>query len=156
MSEERRTREEWERITASRRPRIEIDPGEHFDLLEEMMDLFLGEDPEESTPSRRLYSTQPSKGRAKGYAPWKPQKKTRIIIAQVQEILEHYEAELPLTARQIFYRGFVNLKHPQSEVKQSSRLPRRNRALSGAGCQAAHLAPRPEAVLHLLAVALRS
>jgi len=43
-------------------------------------------------------------GRAKGYAPWNPQKKTKIILAQVKEVLRAYPAELPLTARQIFYR----------------------------------------------------
>jgi hypothetical protein len=42
--------------------------------------------------------------RPKGYAPWRPQGKTVVIIAQVQDILTEYRAELPLTARQIFYR----------------------------------------------------
>lgn len=43
-------------------------------------------------------------GRPKGYATWRPHKKTRIIMRQVQEILVDYEEHLPLTVRQIFYR----------------------------------------------------
>jgi hypothetical protein len=65
--------------------------------------------------SRKLYSTQSDKGRAKGYAPWKPQKKTRILISQVQAILNEYRAELPLTARQIFYRLVGAYGYPKTE-----------------------------------------
>jgi hypothetical protein len=42
--------------------------------------------------------------RPKGYASYRPQKKTVRLIMQVQEILEEYRNHLPLTARQIFYR----------------------------------------------------
>lgn len=44
------------------------------------------------------------RGRVKGYAEWRPQRRTRIVMGQVQEILTEYRAHLPLTARQIFYR----------------------------------------------------
>lgn len=49
-------------------------------------------------------SVQESYKRPKGYVTWKPQAKTRGILAQVLEILQMYEAQRPLTARQIFYR----------------------------------------------------
>jgi len=54
-------------------------------------------------------------GRAKGYAPWNPQKKTKIILAQVKEVLRAYPAELPLTARQIFYRLVGAYGYPKTE-----------------------------------------
>jgi hypothetical protein len=53
--------------------------------------------------------------RAKGYAPWKPQKKTRVILAQVNEILEEYRHYLPLTGRQIFYRLVGAYGYPKTE-----------------------------------------
>lgn len=43
-------------------------------------------------------------GRPKGYAPWKPQQKTQVILQQVEEVLETYRDHWPLTIRQIFYR----------------------------------------------------
>ncbi len=42
--------------------------------------------------------------RPKGYARWRPQSKTVTLVAQIKDVLGQYEAELPLTARQIFYR----------------------------------------------------
>lgn len=48
-------------------------------------------------------------GRVRGFAPWRPQKKTRLLLADVSEVLEEYRAFLPLTCRQIFYR-LVGLK----------------------------------------------
>lgn len=42
--------------------------------------------------------------RPKGYARWRPQSKTVALVAQIKDVLRQYEAELPLTARQIFYR----------------------------------------------------
>jgi hypothetical protein len=65
--------------------------------------------------SRKLYSTQKDKGRPKGYAKWNLQKKTKILMAQVQAILDEYEAELPLTARQIFYRLVGKYGYPKHE-----------------------------------------
>src|SRR5215208_4851380 len=65
--------------------------------------------------SRKLWSTQKDKGRDKGYAKWGPQRKTRRIMAQVKEILDEYQAELPLTARQIFYRLVGAYGHPKTE-----------------------------------------
>jgi hypothetical protein len=65
--------------------------GPEFDDLLRML---LGEDffddDTKSTASRKLYSTQSDKGRPKGYASWNPHRKTKVIIAQVEKILEEY------------------------------------------------------------------
>jgi hypothetical protein len=42
--------------------------------------------------------------RAKGYADWRPQEKTLALVGAVRAILEEYQAHLPLTIRQVFYR----------------------------------------------------
>lgn len=41
--------------------------------------------------------------RPKGYAAWRPQAKSRVLVEQVQEILSEYVNYLPLTVRQIYY-----------------------------------------------------
>jgi hypothetical protein len=43
-------------------------------------------------------------GRPKGYADWTPTIETRVTLQNVVSILREYEAYLPMTARQIFYR----------------------------------------------------
>jgi hypothetical protein len=53
--------------------------------------------------------------RPKGYAPWRPQKKTARLIMQVKEILKEYEDHLPLTNRQIFYRLVAAYGYPKTE-----------------------------------------
>jgi hypothetical protein len=42
--------------------------------------------------------------RPRGYAAWRPQRKTMIVLDQVQAVLDEYADYLPLTVRQIFYR----------------------------------------------------
>lgn len=59
----------------------------------------------------RAYSTK----RPKGYAPWRPQGKTIVTIGQVRDILNEYRAELPLTARQIFYRMVAAYGYQKNE-----------------------------------------
>jgi hypothetical protein len=41
--------------------------------------------------------------RPRGYASWRPQTKTRALLASVEEVLDRYFDHLPLTVRQIFY-----------------------------------------------------
>lgn len=53
--------------------------------------------------------------RAKGYAPWRPQKKTVALLWQVKEVLAEYRDYLPMTARQIFYRLVGAYGYPKSE-----------------------------------------
>jgi hypothetical protein len=64
--------------------------------------------------SSRKHARSNSK-RPKGYARWNPQKKTRIIVSQVEEVLREYRAQLPLTARQIFYRLVGAYGYPKDE-----------------------------------------
>ncbi|MGF1472425.1 MAG: hypothetical protein ACFB50_11900 [Rubrobacteraceae bacterium] len=54
--------------------------------------------------------------RPKGYAPWRPQKKTVRLIWQVKEVLEEYRSYLPMTARQIFYRLVGAYGYQKSEA----------------------------------------
>ena len=42
--------------------------------------------------------------RPKGYAPWRPQAKSRALLEQVEEVFDEYREYLPLTVRQVFYR----------------------------------------------------
>jgi hypothetical protein len=53
--------------------------------------------------------------RTKGYAPWRPHKKTARLILQVKKILKEYEDHLPLTNRQIFYRLVAAYGYPKTE-----------------------------------------
>jgi hypothetical protein len=53
--------------------------------------------------------------RPKGYAQWRPHKKTALLMYKVQEILEEYREHLPLTARQIFYRLVAAYGYPKTE-----------------------------------------
>ncbi len=48
--------------------------------------------------------TSRRENRPKGYAAWRPQTKTRILLGKVNEVLDEYANHLPLTVRQIFYR----------------------------------------------------
>ncbi len=53
-------------------------------------------------------------GRVKGFATWRPQKKTQVLIEDIERVLEEYRSYLPMTVRQVFYR-LVGLGHPKSE-----------------------------------------
>jgi hypothetical protein len=53
--------------------------------------------------------------RPKGYAPWRPQGKTVAIISEAKEVLSEYRTQLPLTARQIFYRLVGAYGYPKDE-----------------------------------------
>jgi hypothetical protein len=52
--------------------------------------------------------------RAKGFAEWKPQKKTLALLSDIDAVLAEYEDYLPLTIRQVFYR-LVGKGHPKTE-----------------------------------------
>jgi hypothetical protein len=43
-------------------------------------------------------------GRVKGFAPWKPQKRTEPLVMDIEAVLEEYREYLPVTVRQVFYR----------------------------------------------------
>lgn len=54
-------------------------------------------------------------GRPRGFIEWNPQAKTRVLIAQVQTVLEEYQNHLPLTLRQMFYRLVGVHQFPKTE-----------------------------------------
>jgi len=53
--------------------------------------------------------------RPKGYAGWRPQAKTRVVLDQVGTVLEEYEEHLPLSVRQIFYRLVAAFDYEKTE-----------------------------------------
>lgn len=53
--------------------------------------------------------------RPRGYAEWRPQTKTRRLLEQVEEVLTEYDAHLPLTVRQIFYRLVAQYAYEKTE-----------------------------------------
>lgn len=66
--------------------------------------------------------------RPRGYAEWRPQKKTQIVLDQIYEILEEYEPHLPLTCRQIFYRLVGAYGFPKEETAYARVCEYLNRA----------------------------
>jgi hypothetical protein len=46
---------------------------------------------------------------------YNPRQKTRDLLAQVEDVLAAYQDELPLTARQIFYRLVGSAGYPKDE-----------------------------------------
>lgn len=66
-------------------------------------------------------------GRVKGFAPWKPQKRTAPLLADIEAVLEEYEEHLPLTIRQVFYR-LVGKGYPKTEKFYESIVEVCNRA----------------------------
>ena len=76
-------------------------------------------------------SREKRRGRPRGYAPWRPQAKTKILLEQVDAVLVEYERQLPLTARQVYYRlvagGFVE-KTEQGYARLCECLVRARRA----------------------------
>lgn len=56
------------------------------------------------------------RGRARGFKPWRPQAETRELLEQVHEVLRQYRVNLPVTARQVFYRLVAAYGFPKSEA----------------------------------------
>lgn len=53
--------------------------------------------------------------RPRGYADWRPQAKTRLLLEQVNETFSMYEDYLPLTVRQVFYALVGNYEFPKTD-----------------------------------------
>ncbi len=53
-------------------------------------------------------------GRAKGFAAWRPQRRTEPLLLDIEAVLVEYREYLPLTVRQVFYR-LVSKGYPKSE-----------------------------------------
>jgi hypothetical protein len=54
--------------------------------------------------------------RVRGYADWTPRAKSRVLLDQVDAVLDEYAAHLPLTVRQIFYRLVGNHGYDKTEL----------------------------------------
>lgn len=66
--------------------------------------------------------------RPRGYADWRPQRKTRIVLDQVSAVLEEYAEYLPLTVRQIFYRLVGAYGYDKTELAYARLCEYLNRA----------------------------
>jgi hypothetical protein len=53
--------------------------------------------------------------RPRGFAPWRPQRRTQALLDQVREVLDTYSDLLPLTLRQVFYRLVAAYDYPKTE-----------------------------------------
>ena len=66
--------------------------------------------------------------RVRGFAPWRPQAKTRVLLDQVLQVLATYSNLLPLTGRQIFYRLVATTGYDKTEPAYKRLLELLNRA----------------------------
>jgi hypothetical protein len=68
-------------------------------------------------------------GRVKGFAPWKPQKRTEPLLQDIEHVLEEYREYLPLTVRQVFYRlagkGYPKTENFYENVQEKCNRARR-------------------------------
>lgn len=66
--------------------------------------------------------------RPRGFADWNPQTKTRELLDQVNQVLEDYRAQLPVTARQVYYRLVARFDFDKTEKAYKRLLETLNRA----------------------------
>lgn len=66
--------------------------------------------------------------RARGLQSWRPSTKSRVLLAQVAEVLEEYDDHLPLTVRQLFYRLVGRHGFDKTELAYCRLLETLNRA----------------------------
>lgn len=66
--------------------------------------------------------------RPRGFANWRPQTHTAALLDQVQQVLETYRDNLPLTGRQIFYRLVGAAGYDKTEAAYKRLLETLNRA----------------------------
>lgn len=93
-----------------------------------VFDCILGGSDDEITAGRK------NGGRPRGYAAWRPQRKTQALLAQVEQVLDEYEDYLPLTVRQIFYRlvgshGYEKTERAYNRLAEALVRARRARML---------------------------
>lgn len=67
-------------------------------------------------------------GRPRGFIDWTPHKSTNLLIDSVRSVLAEYQAYLPLTIRQVFYRLVANAGFEKSERGYSRLCETLNRA----------------------------
>lgn len=68
-----------------------------------------------SARSENTSGRENGRRRPRGYADWRPQAKTRVLLEQVQEIFTTYEDYLPLTVRQVYYQLVGNYDYPKTD-----------------------------------------
>ena len=66
--------------------------------------------------------------RPRGFVDWNPQLKTRDLLFQVNAVLADYSDQLPVTARQVFYRLVATVGFEKSEASYKRLLETLNRA----------------------------
>ena len=66
--------------------------------------------------------------RPRGFAEWNPQRKTRDLLDQVNAVLADYRDQLPVTARQVFYRLVATVDYAKDEASYKRLLETLNRA----------------------------
>ena len=66
--------------------------------------------------------------RPRGFAPWSPHKSSLALIEDVRGILADYQAHLPLTARQVYYRLVATCGFAKTAKAYSSLCEKLNRA----------------------------
>ncbi len=66
--------------------------------------------------------------RVRGFAPWRPQTATRMLLDQIGSVLEEYRNYLPLTCRQVFYRLVGAHEYDKTETAYARLCETLNRA----------------------------
>jgi hypothetical protein len=66
--------------------------------------------------------------RPRGFVDWQPRAETQVVLDQVQQVLQEYDAYLPLTIRQIFYRLVGNYEYEKTEKAYNKLCEIMNRA----------------------------
>jgi hypothetical protein len=59
-----------------------------------------------------------------GYVSWNPQARSRLLLQQVNEILDLYKPQRPLTLRQIYYRLVAQYHYPHNNAWYGNTLSR--------------------------------
>jgi hypothetical protein len=85
-----------------------------------------------SAPAKITAGRENGRSRPRGYADWRPQAKTRGLLAAVEAVLAEYEDYLPLSVRQVFYRLVAMYSYEKTERAY-------NRLGEAEGCQNAGL-----------------
>jgi hypothetical protein len=57
-----------------------------------------------ANPIDLLGGAERKRPRVRGFSAWRPREESRVLLEQVENVLEEYADHLPLTLRQIFYR----------------------------------------------------
>jgi hypothetical protein len=103
----------------------ELSPIPFEDLMDEMLGFgWIADLPEPVFTAGRENRHR----RPRGYAPWRPQRKTRVLLGQVEEIIATYADYLPLTVRQIFYALVGTFGYEKTELAYGRLGEKLNRA----------------------------